>query len=76
MQIKINQFIEIRLKISFTFLVPYSDVRCDVRGKTRLDSSRLLFVFIGGSYLIYVICIYLRILVSSMISLSNDVRVV
>ena len=33
------------------------------------------FCFVGGSWIIYVIYIYLRILVSNTIFISNDVRV-
>ena len=41
-------------------------------GRSRLDSH----LFCRGSCLIYVICIYLRIVVSSTISISDDIRVV
>jgi hypothetical protein len=39
-------------------------------------SSLLLFVFIAAAYAFDIICIYLRILVLNMISMSDDVRVI
>jgi hypothetical protein len=54
----------------FHVLVPC----CDAVVKAMLYSSSLRFV--GGSCLICLICIYLRILVSKAISISNDVRIV
>jgi len=43
--------------------------------KTLFDSSSHIY-FVGGSCFIYVICIYLRIMVSNTISISYYVRVV
>jgi hypothetical protein len=44
-----------------------------------LNDARFVFVaicLVGGSCFIYAICMYLRILVSNTISISDDVRVV
>jgi hypothetical protein len=60
----------------FTFLVPYCDVRCDFRVKTIFRFVWTSVSFVGASCFIYVICVYLRILVSNTISISDDVRVV
>ena len=56
-----------------TFLVPCCDVHLDFRVKTMFGSSLPPNFF---SYFVYVICIHLRILVSNMISISDDVRVI
>ena len=60
----------------FTFFVPV--LLCSLRFPSKkLCSIRLVSqLFCRCSCFIYVICIYLRILVSNTISLSDDVRVV
>ena len=52
----------------FTFSIPCCDVRYDFHVKALFDSSPICFIS--------VICIYLLILVSNTISISDNVRVV
>jgi hypothetical protein len=61
--------------IVFMFSIPCCDVRYDIRVKRW--SIRVVFYYLCRiSCFIYVICIYLRVLVSNTISISEVVRVV
>jgi hypothetical protein len=57
----------------FTFFIPCCDVRYDFRVKAFVLTP---VCFVGGKCFIYAICIYLRILVSNTISMSEYIRVV
>ena len=58
-------FFGVVLLCVFTFRVPCCNVRYDFRIKTVFGSSLPPVFFVGGSCLIYVICVCLRIVVSN-----------
>jgi hypothetical protein len=60
----------------FTFLIQCYDVSYDLCTQMVFASFFTQISFVGDSCFIYAVCIYLRILVSNMISLLHDVCVV
>ena len=61
--------------VVFTFFVPCCDVRYDFHFKTMFGSSILSFD-LSGVHVLYMLVVFLRILVSNTVSISDDVSVV